>query len=389
MQNLILLTGATGALGSELLKLLISDGRAVVCLVRGKGGETPQERIKKIIGESQNVKIISGDICQSRCGISDSDQALYWGRISKVVHCAASISFWNRPEAEAANVGGVQNVLELAGVLNVNEIHHISTSYVSGGADEFGEVFSSSIINRPRNVYEETKQIGEFLIRTWAASHADRRYSIYRPSILVGRQDGTTPTFDAYYGWFAPIHRILQMMRAREDEGKQLPPDVFVDGRGVVDISLVLHASPSARLNLVPIDWVAETMTKLFFIPAVNKIYHLTNPDPPLVRWVIVTSLAHLNVRTGEGSKIKIVGNEAERKEALAAQSPMVSRLQHDLDRVLDQYKPYTNHETLFDAKNARSALGGDFCGFPAIGAGLLGRFLQYALIKNWNMTPK
>lgn len=388
--RITLLTGATGALGGELLKRLVADGKTVVCLTRGKGEETARERVKKIIGEGPDIAVIPGDICQPQCGISDNDKELFRGQVANIVHCAASISFWNRAEAEATNVGGVQNVLELAEVLGVNEIHHISTSYVSGGADEFDENTPlSSITHHPRNVYEETKQTGEALIKTWAESHSLRQYSIYRPSILVGRQDGTTPTFDAYYGWFAPIHRILQMMRAQKDAGKKLPFDVAVDEKGMVDIPLVLYASSSARLNLVPIDWVADVITKLFSVSPQNKVYHLTNPIPPLVRGVIAVSLSYLNMRTGEGSKFRIVGNEAEKKEALAAQSPLVSRLQRELDRVLDQYKPYTSHGPLFHAENARNALGADFQGFRVIDSELLCLFLQYALETNWNIPKK
>ena len=200
---MIVLTGATGALGGELLTRLLLRGERIVCLARRRGEETPQKRIERIIGKHENVKVLSGDICEPWCGIGEDEIVRLRGKITKVVHAAASISFWDRAEAEATNVRGVENVLALAEALQITEFHHISTAYVCGAAAKFSEDDAlQSGIHRPRNVYEETKQKGEALVRLWASMQKDRHFSIYRPSILIGRQNGTTPTFDAYYGWF-------------------------------------------------------------------------------------------------------------------------------------------------------------------------------------------
>lgn len=393
MREIILLTGATGALGGELLKMLLARGEHVVCLSRGCGGASPQERVKRIIGGDDKVEVIAGDICEPQCGVGTDEIARLKGRV-KIIHAAASISFndRDRSEVEAANVRGVENILALADALGVNEFHHVSTAYVCGDTAEFSEndVPEPNGANEPRNVYEETKQKGEALVRTWASfAPSIRRFSIYRPSILIGRQDGMTPTYDAYYGWFKPIHGIAEMMRAKHRAGETLPPDVSIHENGIVDIPLVLFASEDSTLNLVPIDWVADLIAKLSSLAVENATYHLVNPFPPLVRWVIATSLARLKVRSGEGARLKVVSSGTEKERALAAQSPLVARLQRKLALVLDQYDPYTSIGPHFSAARARAVLGEDFRLFRTVDAAFLGELLEYALRTNWGTSPR
>ncbi|MBI1998987.1 MAG: SDR family oxidoreductase [Parcubacteria group bacterium] len=387
MREAILLTGATGALGGELLKRLILRGESVVCLSRARGEETPRERIERTTGRNEKVEVLSGDICEPWCGVSPEARAHFRGRVAKVIHCAASISFWDRAEAEATNIRGVENVLALAEALGAREFHHISTAYVCGAAAEFAEGdIPQNGTHRPRNVYEETKQKGEALVRLWANIEKGRCFSIYRPSILIGRQNGTTPTFDAYYGWFRPIHSIAEAMRAKCRAGEELPVDVRVSNRGIVDMPLVLSAGREATLNLVPIDWVADMLAELIFAPPSDAVYHLVNPFPPLVRWVIAASLAHLKIGVGDAARIKVVESGSEKAEALARQSPLVSRLQRQLALVLDQYYPYTSVGPQFAAERAKAVLGERFRSFRTIDAAFLGELLGYALSENWGI---
>lgn len=388
MQRVILLTGATGSLGGEILKRLILRGEHTICLSRGRGEEPPQERIEQITGKNEKVEVLPGDICKPWCDVGENGLARFRGTITKIIHAAASISFWDRAEAEAANVRGVQNVLALAEALGVDEFHHISTAYVCGGATEFSEnTIPKNDTHQPRNAYEDTKQRGEALVRTWAdISSARRRFTIYRPSILIGRQNGTTPTFDAYYGYFRPLHGIAEALRAKRSAGGTLPEDVSISDDGTVDVPLVLSAAPDATLNLVPIDWVADMMSELFFVPPANLTYHLVNPFPPLVRWVIDVSLAHLKIRVGEQAKIKVVWGGSEKANACAEQSPLVSRLQRQLALVLDQYYPYTSMGPCFAAERAKAVLGERFRSFRTIDAAFLGKLLDYALNENWGV---
>jgi len=381
----VLLTGATGALGSELLRRLLKKEYQVLCLVRASDREAAHRRIRAIIGDAPHVRAVRGDITEPRCGISDIDRELLVGRIDRIVHCAASISFQDKEETHRVNVDGVHHLLELADVLDVWRIDHISTAYVAGDAEVFSEEGASSIRDRPRNFYEETKQIGETMVRAWALKRNDRRYAVYRPSILIGREDGTSPTFDAYYGYFAPIHRIAEAMRARAREVGALAPGVHIDlTSGHVELPLVLQASSRATLNLVPIDWVADMIVELLRVPPRNETYNLVNLEPPLVRWVIETSLRFLKIRG-----VKIVESNEEKGQALEMQSPLVARLQRQMDKILGQYHPYTNHEVEFKMRAPQKALGARFRQHRRLDVAFVEQLLGFALATNWGVTGK
>lgn len=379
-QRTILVTGATGALGSEVL-LRLANKYTIICLVRGLNREMAIKRVRAIVGKNQNVKAIRGDITEPHCGISDIDRDQLVGRVDCIFHCAASISFRDKTVTHATNVNGVRHILELADLFDVRNVAHVSTAYVAGDVKYFSENDAPSpIVCRPRNYYEETKQVGEAMIRDWAINRDDCQYTIFRPSILLGRGDGTSPTFDAYYGFFQPIYRVAEAMRQRAREGHDLPPDVFVDTvSDVVEIPLVLQASSTATLNLVPINWVGELLVRLLEAPSKNETYHIVNPAPPLVRSVIYKSLQRLKVQG-----VQIVETVARKLSAIEAQSQLVRRLQRQVDLTLDQYLPYTNQDISFDMNKVPKMLGAAFRLPRQFDATFASDLLDFAIAKNF-----
>ena len=114
MPGTVLLTGATGTLGSQLLRRLLDAGERVVCVVRGRDQAEAERRIRRIVAPSSRLQILCGDIKQRHCGLSPRDTERLRGRIDTVVHCAASIDFHDAEAATATNVEGVRHMLELA-----------------------------------------------------------------------------------------------------------------------------------------------------------------------------------------------------------------------------------------------------------------------------------
>lgn len=376
----ILLTGATGALGSELLKELLAKRYRVVCLVRAESRKAAYDRIKAIVGIHPNLRVVRGDIREPRCGISDIDREHLIGRIDKILHCAASISFTDKQATLDANVNGVHNALELADTLGVWHFVHVSTAYVAGNVAVFSENDPPSPIrHRPRNEYEQTKQIGETMVRAWGRHTPEHRFTILRPSILIGREDGTTPTFDAYYGYFYPLHRAAEALRVRAREGKSLPADVFVKGEWVT-MPLVLRAGAEATLNVIPIDWTAQMMVGLLEAPPRHDTYHLVSTVPPMVRWVIENSLAYLKIKD-----VRVVETKEEKAAAEASLSPMMKGIQKQVNRVLGQYDPYTNHSVLFLSGAASAELRGKFRLPRPMSAQYIADMLDYARLHHWN----
>jgi nucleoside-diphosphate-sugar epimerase len=362
----ILLTGATGALGSMLLQRLCREGYDVICVVRAKDDGEARARIHGISSEYKNVKVIRGDVTEPHCGISDSDRRLLAGRVNRVLHCAASINFQDKNAIQRTNVAGVQHVLDLTDSLGVQSILHVSTAYVVGdGAYLSEQHFSNGQLWR--NPYEESKFVGETMVRAWAQQNSERRYA--------------TTSFDGYYRYLEPIHRAAENFRKRS--GDALPPDVIVEGNGLVRAPLALIAADKC-VNYIQVDWVADMIVAAIEVPARNETYNLVHHNPPRTRDCMAWSLGHLRI----GGVVVCETQEA-KDIVVKSQGPLVNRMQRRIDVVHDAYAPYCTSEPEFQMEAASRNLGAKFRLPPLIDQRFLVRTLDYALENNWGAGKK
>jgi long-chain acyl-CoA synthetase len=171
-------------------------------------------------------------------------------RVSTIVHSAASVSF-DLPlsEARAINLDGTRRMLEfarLAGDRGGLDVYgHVSTTYVAGAtAGRFGE----RDLDRGQtfhNTYERSKFEAETLVR----ASEDVPFTIMRPSIVVGdRRSGWTSAFNVLY-W---------------------PLRAFARG-----LFTAVPAVPSAPVDVVSIDYVADGVFELCSSPGTGDTYHL------------------------------------------------------------------------------------------------------------------
>jgi long-chain acyl-CoA synthetase len=230
---MILLTGATGFLGMEVLaRLLERTEHDVLCLVRAGDAEAAEARLDAVLATLYNdpsahrgrVRALHGDLT---AGIAAPD-----ADIDVVCHCAASISF-DLPleEAREINVEGTRSMLGLARAARARRFVHVSTAYVAGThAGRFTEDMRGDTF---RNTYEQTKCEAEALFD--AADDLD--VAIARPSIVMGESDtGWTPAFNVLY-W--PLRAFARGLF------EQVP------------------ALPEGRVDVVPVDYVADGIAKL------------------------------------------------------------------------------------------------------------------------------
>ena len=101
----ILITGATGFLGSHLAARLLQDGCHVTPVVRGSKSVSPGSRVKDVlhdVGVSQfgNLDVIEGDISLPQLGLSESSKKQILAAADEVWHCAASLSFQQEDREE-------------------------------------------------------------------------------------------------------------------------------------------------------------------------------------------------------------------------------------------------------------------------------------------------
>jgi thioester reductase-like protein len=93
----ILVTGATGFLGVQLLREILQrqPHARLALLIRDRPDQSEQQRADLIVpsGERSRVEVYSGDVCQPNCGMD----AAAWSRLSAeathVIHCAATVRF--------------------------------------------------------------------------------------------------------------------------------------------------------------------------------------------------------------------------------------------------------------------------------------------------------
>jgi len=115
------ITGATGFIGSHLLKRLSQTNHELHCLVRRIGPAS--ERLKSL-----GATIIMGDVTD-RASVLRGMRGCDW-----VFHLAGLYSFWEPSNRifKAINVDGTRNVMECALETNVAKVVHVSTAGIYG-----------------------------------------------------------------------------------------------------------------------------------------------------------------------------------------------------------------------------------------------------------------
>ena len=337
----ILLTGATGQVGSQLAPLLQRRGHRVLYLIRAKDQPQADSRLRGILPQVRKNDIaIAGDITQPLGGIEQSWIREWRGCVDKIIHCAASIKFDKEAANEIweVNFGGTWNILDLAKALDITEFNYVSTAYVAGNSSRFTEEDRDKrqIL---RNPYEESKLGAEKLV-----ANSNIAYNILRMSIVVGdSKTGFTRTFDGYYGFFKGLWRMKHDLHKQwiKNEDRLRNIGVQFDEQGNLELPISINCSPISTLNIVTSDWLSDMSVKLIEIPAANQTFHLTHPDPPRVQWVIETSLKHLGIKGVRFKEPDVVANY-----------PMLKVIQRRVEKNIGKFQPYIEHGPELTCRN-------------------------------------
>lgn len=285
---IILLTGFTGIIGKRTAYQLAELGYDVICPIRAGSEAEARGRFQKIFSgmkdllpkfnEALEKKFIPvpGDVREKGLGIPESSIQSLKGPIRSIWHLAARLDLTETKSQDVyqTNFVGTLNVLEFAKKHNIPELHYVSTFGASGEIRQ-GIVREIPGIKPPsfRNTYERTKWEAERQV--WQAQvRGEIMASIYRPSIVVGDSvHGRYEQFNVFNHVFDVVSRVRNKLC--EKEGLDPKKDVLRQNMRV-------FGDPNATLNIVPIDFVIDTMMKIFTVPrSLGRVYHIVNPKPP------------------------------------------------------------------------------------------------------------
>ncbi|MGA3009070.1 MAG: amino acid adenylation domain-containing protein [Terracidiphilus sp.] len=204
----VLLTGATGFLGSYLLRELMADSeRQVNVIVRDDDDRSARARLGEVLCHyfgpangaallnNSRLIVLAGDLCRDDLGLSRQDYDRLASSLQAVFHCAANVKhFGHYREFHASNVAATSSLLKLAAHRSANpaDFHLVSTLSVCGKAPEGGfKLFTEydSVTDDPdENYYIRSKQEAERLVV--AARQGLANACIHRVGNLVFAAEG-------------------------------------------------------------------------------------------------------------------------------------------------------------------------------------------------------
>lgn len=253
----VFLTGATGLVGGEVLVNLSKRPEIdqIYCLIRGVSREAAQTRLRKIFQlhgdhfDEQKVIPFLGDLFDENLGaslIADADLS----EVTTIIHSAANTSFARVKDdlVEKANIGGLYQILQWAKRLDsLDTFMYVGTATICGKDVKHQLVYESQSPNLEANhlvKYTYTKMRGELMLREQLPAE---KILVVRPSIIMGDSRKVEPRSPVILWALATMNKL-----------RLVPADSY------------------AALDMVPVDFVADVMTKLLFTKRHYDVYHIS-----------------------------------------------------------------------------------------------------------------
>jgi thioester reductase-like protein len=260
----IFLTGSTGYIGAHIAAILLDrHSDRLNLLVRAKTEQEANERLWHALqlhldfpqfrdALQSRVNIFRGDLTNPRFGLDDAEYTRLVGTTESVIHCAASLNRKSEKSCLNVNLRGTLEVAQLARRAQdshgLRRFSQVSTVAVAGERSHEVVTEDASIDwNRSDyDPYARTKKFCEHMVRELLA---EIPRTVFRPSIVLGdSRRAETTQFD--------------MVRAF----------VFLAGLPV------LPFRPTDRIDIVPVDYVAESVVTLHQKQdPLHEIYHLSS----------------------------------------------------------------------------------------------------------------
>ena len=173
----MLVTGASGFLGSHVTDLLVERGERPRVLIR------PGESLNGLDGAAVDVRL--GDLTDRA-----SLEAAVRG-VDQVIHCAARTGPWGpAAEYEQTNVRGLETLAAVAFAAGVHRLVHVSSITVHGN-DVGGAADETAPLRVEPNPYSRSKVAGERLLDAMIRA-SGAPVTIVRPGWIYGPRDSAS-----------------------------------------------------------------------------------------------------------------------------------------------------------------------------------------------------
>jgi nucleoside-diphosphate-sugar epimerase len=257
---MVFVTGATGLLGSQLVKQLLKQGEKV-CALKRKTSD-----LSLLRGYENQIEWIEGDVLD----IFSLEKGI--SKCKQVYHAAAVIAF-SRAERKymyQVNVEGTANVVNCCLEAHLEKLIHVSSVAVFGNSKSYNMPINETIECGEDNIrsdYALSKFLGE--MEVWRGMAEGLKAVIVNPSIIVGPGwwDGNGPS---------SIFKIIDSRFPFYTYGT----NGYVDVRDVADVMIRLMHS-----NIVNERYIvsAENLTYREYFNMIADALRVRRPFIPLI----------------------------------------------------------------------------------------------------------
>jgi thioester reductase-like protein len=251
----ILLTGASGFIGSHLLRSLLSETRAqIYCLI--KDDTQAQVNFKKsldrfglsLLADDRRVHILHGDLAKPKLGLSQTDYDFIEDNIDSIYHCGAIVNhIYDYGLLRHCNVLSTLELLKLC-YKKPKKFVFISTT-----SSNFDPIIKEAFPENSPTGVEEGYQISKWTSEKILATALRKGYpiTIYRFGQAMGdSKTGIGPTDN--------IH-IWMILKGSIQTGG-IPKEL-------------------SQINITPVDFLTKAIVKTALLPSsTGAVYNLVHP---------------------------------------------------------------------------------------------------------------
>lgn len=253
----IILTGATGTLGSQVLFSLLAtrfnEIENLLLIVRKKNRTSAQQRIDTILKSDKTPYTIAFEDVKNKIKVIDADQVtkpssfLNSSKTYYFIHSAGYVNLSINPSSKEEifkeNLTFTKQIFE-AYTPYLKKFIYISTAFAIG---KLSGLIKDNYIDidqkEYRNFYEASKHAAEkYLVEK--GKEKNITVQILRPSVLGGNIMDTPPFFISKYMVFYLFAKFFHRTDSKD--------------------TVRIQAHADSKLNIIPTDYVAKVITKVF-----------------------------------------------------------------------------------------------------------------------------